>query len=40
LDNSPFREIGSASKIAGLFGGKKQYIQAIHELEQQIYTMN
>lgn len=40
LDNSPFKEIGSASKIARLFGGKKKYVQAIHELEQQIYTMN
>jgi type I restriction enzyme R subunit len=38
LDNSPFKEFGSPMKIADLFGGKQQYMYAMHELTQQIYA--
>lgn len=37
LDNSPFDRIGSPKKIAKLFGGKEEYIQAVKELERAIY---
>ena len=39
LDNSPFDRIGSPKKIAKLFGGKEGYIQAVRELEQEIYQL-
>jgi type I restriction enzyme R subunit len=39
LDNSPFDRIGSPKKIAQLFGGKEGYIQAVRELEQEIYQL-
>ena len=37
LDNAPFDRIGSPKKIAKLFGGKEEYIQAIRELERALY---
>ena len=37
LSLDPFRQIGSPASIAKLFGGNKQYIEAVHELEQEIY---
>ena len=37
LDNSPFDLIGSPKKIAGMFGGKEAYIQAVKELERTLY---
>ncbi len=35
----PFRRFGSPSSIAKLFGGSKQYLEAVKELEQQIYSV-
>ena len=37
LKVNPFDDIGTPMEIVGLFGGKKQYMQAITELEQEIY---
>jgi type I restriction enzyme R subunit len=37
LQVNPFDEIGSPVEIVKMFGGKKQYLQALNELEQQIY---
>lgn len=37
LENAPFDRIGSARKIAKLFGGKEAYITAVKELQNQIY---
>ena len=34
----PFRQMGAPAKIAKFFGGKQQYIDAVKELEQQIYA--
>ncbi|WP_342493220.1 type I restriction-modification enzyme R subunit C-terminal domain-containing protein [Bacillus sp. FSL W7-1346] len=33
----PFDQYGSLMEIINSFGGKKQYVQAVRELEQQIY---
>lgn len=38
LENDPFTKLGSPQKIATFFGGKKAYIQAINELEKQLYA--
>lgn len=38
LDNAPFDKIGSPTKIAKLFGGKNEYIEAVKELERLIYA--
>lgn len=38
LENDPFTKLGSPQKIASFFGGKKAYIQAINELEKQLYA--
>ena len=35
----PFRRFGSPASIARLFGGSKQYLEAVKELEQQIYSV-
>jgi type I restriction enzyme R subunit len=37
LDNEPFNQYGSASQIAMLFGGRQQYVNAVHEMVNQIY---
>jgi type I restriction enzyme, R subunit len=37
LENTPFDRIGSARKIAKLFGGKEAYIGAVKELQNMIY---
>ena len=37
LDNAPFDRIGSARKIAKLFGGKDAYLVAVKELQNMIY---
>ena len=37
LSLDPFRQIGSPASIAKLFGGNKKYLEAVHELEQEIY---
>ncbi len=37
LQVNPLDQFGSPLEIISLFGGKKQYLQAITELEQEIY---
>lgn len=39
LDNSPFDRIGNPVSIAALFGGRSAYIQAVRELENEIYVL-
>lgn len=39
LTLDPFRQMGSPASIAKLFGGNKKYLEAIHELEQEIYNV-
>ena len=38
LSNDPFRKFGTPMKIAQLFGGKNGYIQAIRDLQKEIYA--
>ena len=38
LSNDPFRQFGTPMGIAKMFGGKNGYMQAIRELENQIYA--
>ena len=38
LTLDPFRQMGSPSGIAKLFGGNQQYMEAVKELEKSIYT--
>ena len=38
LSLDPFRQMGSPSSIAKLFGGNRQYSEAVKELEALIYT--
>lgn len=38
LSLDPFRQIGSPASIAKLFGGNKKYLEAVKELEQEIYN--
>ena len=38
LSNDPFRKFGTPIKIAKLFGGKSGYIQAIRDLQKEIYA--
>ena len=40
LDNAPFDRIGSPKKIAKLFGGKKDYLLAVKELQNHIYEVS
>ena len=37
LKLDPFLKMGKPAKIAGFFGGKSGYLQAIKELEKAIY---
>ena len=39
LKVQPLDQFGSALEIVKLFGGKEQYLQAVHELEQEIYRV-
>ncbi len=39
LQVQPFNEIGSPIEIIKLFGGKQQYLNAIAELEQELYKV-
>ena len=39
LDNSPFDRMGSPARIAALFGGKPNYLQAVRELEEEIFVL-
>lgn len=38
LSLDPFRQMGSPASIAKLFGGNKKYLEAVKELEQEIYN--
>ena len=38
LSNDPFRKFGTPMKIAKLFGGKSGYLQAIRDLQKEIYA--
>lgn len=38
LSNDPFRKFGTPMKIAKLFGGKAGYLQAIRDLQKEIYA--
>ena len=38
LSLDPFRQMGSPASIAKLFGGNKQYLEAVKELETMIYN--
>lgn len=38
LTVDPIKEIGTPAEIVNLFGGKAQYLQAIRELENEIYS--
>lgn len=37
LSTDPFRQIGSPITITKMFGGKTGYLQAIKQLENEIY---
>lgn len=38
LKNDPFKELGTPVKIVNkIFGGKDKYLEAIAELEKQLY---
>lgn len=37
LETHPFSEKGSPARIARLFGGRNNYLQAVQELQQQLY---
>nr|WP_318707611.1 DEAD/DEAH box helicase family protein [uncultured Treponema sp.] len=39
LTVDPIKEIGTPAEIVNLFGGKPQYLQAIRELESEIYKV-
>lgn len=39
LENDPFRKLGSKANIVKLFGGKQDYLEAVKELEQNIYNV-
>ena len=38
LKLDPFQKLGKPAKIAGYFGGKAGYMQAVKELEEAIYA--
>ena len=38
LTLAPFSNMGSAVELVQAFGGKPAYIQALHELEQELYA--
>lgn len=39
LENAPFDRMGSPVSIARLFGGKNKYLQAVKELEEELYVL-
>ena len=38
LELEPFNELGSPLKIVKSFGNKKKYLEAVKELEKEIYA--
>jgi type I restriction enzyme R subunit len=38
LTLDPFKNMGSASELVSVFGGKSAYLAALHELEEQLYA--
>ena len=38
LKLDPFVKLGKPQKIAGYFGGKERYLQAVKELEDALYA--
>ena len=38
LELNPFNKIGSPLKLVKAFGNKKRYLEAVKELEQEIYV--
>ena len=38
LTLDPFSSLGTAPELIQSFGGKPAYLQAVHELEQQLYA--
>lgn len=39
LENSPFDRMGSPTRIARLFGGRLGYLEAVRELEEEIFAL-
>lgn len=39
LDHAPFNQIGKPQKIVRLFGGYDKFIEAVTELEKEIYKV-
>lgn len=39
LENDPFRKLGSKANIVKFFGGKQGYLDAVKEIEEQIYNI-
>ena len=39
LENAPFDRMGSPVSIARLFGGKNKYLQAVKELEEELFVL-
>ena len=39
LENAPFDRMGSPVSIAKLFGGKNKYLEAVKELEEELYVL-
>ena len=39
LENAPFDRMGSPVSIAKLFGGKNKYLEAVKELEEELYFL-
>ncbi|TDK23508.1 restriction endonuclease subunit R [Arthrobacter crusticola] len=39
LGNAPFDRLGSPARIARMFGGKQEYLEAVRELERAIYGL-
>ncbi len=38
LTLDPFKDMGTASELVSVFGGKTAYLKALHELEQNLYA--
>ena len=38
LKVNPFIQFGTPIEIVGFFGGKEEYLSALHEIETELYT--